>query len=80
MAAPSTTFDLALASGKEIPIEERDASEVTEGFGRRTAPETVTVYNPAFDVTPAKYVTAFVTEHGVLRRPFTAAIRRMMRK
>ncbi len=76
VAAPSTTFDLSLRSGAEIPIEERDASEVTDGFGRRTAPKGVNVYNPAFDVTPSKYIAGLITEVGVLRRPFRQAIAR----
>ena len=78
VAAPSTTFDRAIATGKDIPIEERAAEEVTTCFGRRTAPHQVRVYNPAFDVTPASLITAFITEHGVLRKPFGAAIRRLL--
>ena len=53
IAAPSSTFDLSLADGSQIPIEERDSREITHGFGRQTAPDGVRVYNPAFDVTPA---------------------------
>lgn len=79
VAAPSTTFDFSLRSGEEIPIEERGAEEVTRGFGALTAPEGVGVYNPAFDVTPSKYVTAFITERGVIRRPFTREIRRALK-
>lgn len=71
IAAPSSTFDLSLASGDEIPIEERSAAEVTNGFGQQTAPDDVDVYNPAFDVTPAKYIRALVTEKGVIT-PVTA--------
>jgi methylthioribose-1-phosphate isomerase len=67
VAAPSTTFDLSLASGDQIPIEERAADEITHGFGRQTAPTGVGVYNPAFDVTPAEYITALVTERGLIR-------------
>lgn len=78
VAAPSTTFDRAIATGKDIPIEERAAEEVTSGFGKRTAPDRVCVYNPAFDVTPASLITAFITEHGVLRKPFGTAIRRLL--
>ena len=63
--APTSTIDAAMASGDGIPIEERGAEEITEGFGRRTAPEGVQVYAPAFDVTPAELVTAIVTEHGI---------------
>jgi methylthioribose-1-phosphate isomerase len=66
VAAPGTTFDLAIRSGREIPIEERSATEVAQGFGRRTAPEGVSVYNPAFDVTPARLITAFICERGII--------------
>ena len=72
VAAPSSTFDLSLASGAEIVIEERQTAEVTHGFGRQTAPEGIGVYNPAFDVTPAEYITALITERGVIR-PVNAA-------
>ncbi|MGL4461943.1 MAG: S-methyl-5-thioribose-1-phosphate isomerase, partial [Planctomycetia bacterium] len=61
VAAPSSTFDLTLADGAGIPIEERNPREITHGFGRQTAPDDVAVYNPAFDVTPGELVTAFVT-------------------
>ena len=74
VAAPSTTFDLTLKSGAEIPIEQRAAREVAEGFGRRTVPRGVPVYNPAFDVTPAKYIEGLITELGVLRSPFRKSI------
>lgn len=67
VAAPSSTFDLSLVSGEEIPIEQRSTAEITSGFGRVTAPSGVDVYNPAFDVTPAEYVSAIVTERGVIR-------------
>ena len=70
VAAPSSTFDLSIASGKEIPIEHRDSREVTHGFGRQTAPEGIQVYNPAFDVTPAGLIAAFITERGVVRPPY----------
>ncbi len=72
--APSSTFDLNLASGAEIPIEERGAEEITCGFGKRTAPERVQVYAPAFDVTPANLITAIICEKGVLRPPFKKTI------
>lgn len=67
IAAPSSTFDLTIRTGDEIPIEERASSEVTHGFGRQTAPDGVQVYNPAFDVTPADYIEAIITERGVIR-------------
>jgi methylthioribose-1-phosphate isomerase len=70
VACPLSTIDLATATGAEIPIEERHDSEVTEGFGRRTAPQGVKVYNPAFDVTPHDYVTAIITEKGIVRSPY----------
>ncbi|EKN65503.1 translation initiation factor, aIF-2BI family protein [Neobacillus bataviensis LMG 21833] len=66
VAAPISTIDLETKTGANIPIEERDASEITEGFGKRTAPEGVKVFNPAFDVTPHKLVTAIITEKGIL--------------
>ncbi len=67
VAAPSSTFDLSIASGAEIPIEQRDPREVTHGFGRQTAPEGVAVYNPAFNVTPAERIAAIICERGVIR-------------
>jgi methylthioribose-1-phosphate isomerase len=70
VAAPSTTFDLSLASGDEIPIEERAADEVARGYGARTAPAGIGVYNPAFDVTPAELIAAIVHEGGIVRPPF----------
>jgi methylthioribose-1-phosphate isomerase len=67
VAAPATTFDLSLASGAEIPIEQRAAEEITSGFGPRTAPQNAKVYNPAFDVTPAELIAAIITDRGVIR-------------
>jgi len=67
IAAPSSTFDLSIESGEAIPIEERAAEEITHGFGRQTAPSGVQVYNPAFDVTPAEYINAIITERGLIR-------------
>lgn len=74
VAAPTSSIDRKLGSGAEIPIEQRDASEVTHGLGRQTAPDGVEVYNPAFDVTPAELVSAIITEKGVLRPPYGPAI------
>ncbi len=65
IAAPTTTIDFSLDSGDEIPIEQRPPAEVTRGFGTATAPEGIDVYNPAFDVTPARLIRAIITEHGV---------------
>ena len=67
VAAPSTTFDLSLATGGGIPIEQRDPREITHPFGRSVAPEGIGVYNPAFDVTPAELIAAIVCERGVIR-------------
>jgi methylthioribose-1-phosphate isomerase len=77
VAAPVSTFDLTLASGDAIPIEQRAASEVTHVFGVPVAPEGIAVANPAFDVTPARYVTAIVCERGVARPPFEASLRKL---
>jgi methylthioribose-1-phosphate isomerase len=78
VAAPSSTFDLSLASGEGIPIEQRDPVEVTCGFGKRTAPENVRVYNPAFDVTPAELIAGIITERGILRPPYRESIAQCM--
>src|SRR5262249_40911981 len=67
VAAPRSTFDLTLKDGSAIPIEERAAEEITEGFGRRPPPVGVQTYNPAFDVTPASLITAIVTEAGLIQ-------------
>lgn len=74
VAAPVSTFDLTLASGDLIPIEQRAASEVTHVFGVPVAPENIAVENPAFDVTPARYVTAIVCERGVARPPYRESL------
>jgi methylthioribose-1-phosphate isomerase len=76
VVAPTSTVDLSLATGEEIPIEERRAEEVTHLQGMPIAPEGVSVVNPAFDVTPHRYVTAIVTERGVAREPFGEALRK----
>jgi methylthioribose-1-phosphate isomerase len=75
VAAPISTLDLTLPSGDEIPIEQRAASEVTHVFGVPVAPEGTAVQNPAFDVTPNRYVTAIITERGVARAPYEASLR-----
>ncbi len=66
IAAPSSTFDHSLATGNEIPIEEREPTEITHGFGVATAPTGISVYNPAFDVTPVELIAGIITETGVL--------------
>jgi len=75
VSAPLSTVDLDTPTGADIEIEERPAEEITRGFGRQTAPDGITVYNPAFDVTPADLVTAIITEHGVVRPPYEPALR-----
>jgi methylthioribose-1-phosphate isomerase len=77
VAAPFNTIDLATATGEGIPIEQRDAREVTHSNGKQMTPDGVGIENPAFDVTPAKYITAIITERGVLRAPFGESIRAM---
>jgi methylthioribose-1-phosphate isomerase len=77
VAAPLSSIDMSLATGADIPIEERTAEEITEGFGKRTAPEGVEVYNPAFDVTPHRYVTVLITEKGIVRPPFDEGLRQL---
>ncbi|HEY1294719.1 MAG TPA: S-methyl-5-thioribose-1-phosphate isomerase [Chloroflexota bacterium] len=74
VAAPISTIDLSLASGAEIPIEERSSREVTELSGTPIAPEGVHAAHPAFDVTPARLVTAIITERGVLRAPYSETL------
>jgi methylthioribose-1-phosphate isomerase len=80
VAAPISTLDLTLASGDAIPIEQRAAAEVTHVFGQPVAPAGTTVANPAFDVTPARYVSAIITENGVARAPYEENLRRMATK
>jgi len=77
VAAPVSTVDLATPSGAEIPIEERAPEEVTHVAGTRTAPEGVGVWNPAFDVTPARLVTAIITDRGVVRPPYGETLPRV---
>jgi len=70
VAAPHSTFDFSLKNGDEIPIEERNPEEVYMGFGKRTAPDNIDVFNPAFDVTPNNLITAFVTEEKIFYPPY----------
>lgn len=76
VAAPLSTIDVSLKTGKAIPIEERNSEEVTHFKGTRSAPEGTKVYNPAFDVTPAQCITAIITEKGLLKNPFRLSIAR----
>jgi methylthioribose-1-phosphate isomerase len=79
VAAPTSSIDLETARGADIPIEERSPDEVTEVGGQRIAPTGVAVYNPAFDVTPARLVTAIITERGVARPPYRRSLSRLVR-
>jgi methylthioribose-1-phosphate isomerase len=74
VAAPTSTVDLSLTSGEGIPIEERSPDEVTHFAGQRVAPEGIGVANPAFDVTPHRYIAAIITERGILRPPYGPAL------
>ena len=75
VAAPVSTVDVSLDTGAEIPIEQRRPEEISDGFGRATAPSGVQVYNPAFDVTPSRLVTAIITEKGIARAPYGSTLR-----
>jgi methylthioribose-1-phosphate isomerase len=75
VAAPLSTIDTTLKTGAAIPIEERSSAEVTHLHGQQIAPAKIKVYNPAFDITPAKYITAIITEKGILQEPYLNSIR-----
>ncbi|MGC2370887.1 MAG: S-methyl-5-thioribose-1-phosphate isomerase [Candidatus Sulfotelmatobacter sp.] len=77
VAAPISTVDLACATGDSIPIEQRNAKEVTHIAGKQMTPDGVSIENPAFDVTPAKYVTAIITEKGIAREPYAQSLPRL---
>jgi methylthioribose-1-phosphate isomerase len=77
VAAPISTIDLSCPTGNEIPIEERNAREVTHIAGKQMVPDGVSVENPAFDVTPAQYVAAIITERGIARAPFDTSLRKL---
>ena len=77
VAAPWSTIDLATPTGDQIPIEERSAKEVTHHAGKQVTPDGVGIRNPAFDVTPAKYIAAIITERGVLRGPYSESLKEM---
>lgn len=78
VAAPLSTFDLALSDGSKIPIEERDREEVASVLGKQIAPKNVKVLNPAFDITPNELVTAIITEKGIIRSPYEENIKRVV--
>lgn len=71
VAAPTSTIDLKISTGQEIPVEERDAKEVRNFMGVEVVPEAVNVYNPSFDITPSKFITAIITEKGIISPPYS---------
>jgi methylthioribose-1-phosphate isomerase len=77
VAAPISTVDLACPDGSKIPIEQRNVKEVTHIAGKQMVPDGVGVENPAFDVTPAKYVAAIITEKGIARAPYAESLRKL---
>lgn len=80
IAAPTSTIDNSISDGKDIPIEERGIEEVVNGFGKRTAPEVVKVFSPAFDVTPNELISAIITEKGVLHAPYSRSLLEVVQK
>jgi methylthioribose-1-phosphate isomerase len=80
VAAPTSTIDFEMVSGREIPIEQRNEAEVTMFGGQQVAPKGIDVYSPAFDVTPNELITAIITEEGILRRPYQTAMDHLKKK
>jgi len=80
VAAPISTIDMSLKSGEGIPIEERDPKEVTHILGKQITLAGVKVFNPAFDLTPNRYIEAIITEKGIIRKPFIKNIKSVVRK
>ncbi len=80
VAAPTSTLDLSLSSGRDIPIEERNGREITHLRGRPIAPSGVKTFNPAFDVTPHSHIHGFITEKGIIRKPFKRELRKIKRR
>jgi methylthioribose-1-phosphate isomerase len=79
VAAPLSTIDTAIKTGAGIPIEKRSNAEVTHWMGIQSAPKGMKAYNPAFDITPARYITAIITEKGILKKPYLKSIRKIMK-
>lgn len=79
IVGPTSTIDLNTLTGDDIKIELRDEDEITNGFGKRTVPEGVKAFNPAFDVTDAKYITAFITEKGIVYSPFREKLAKLFK-
>jgi len=80
IAAPKSTFDLSLKNGDLIPIEERHPDEISKGFGRQTAPDGIKIYNPAFDVTPYRLISGFITEEGIIYPPYKTNLKKLFSK
>jgi methylthioribose-1-phosphate isomerase len=80
VAAPLSTVDLSVATGKDIPIEERDPREVTHSLGRAIAPPGVSAWNPAFDVTPNRFITGIITEEEIVRKPYKKVLKALKEK
>ncbi|MFQ5354846.1 MAG: S-methyl-5-thioribose-1-phosphate isomerase, partial [Thermodesulfobacteriota bacterium] len=80
VAAPTSTIDMDIKTGAEIPIEERSTKEITHIAGKRLAPMGIKIKNPVFDVTPARLITAIITEKGVVKKPFKAGIKALFKK
>ena len=80
VAAPTTTIDLKISSGDEIPVEERDGSEIRTCMNVRLVPDEVAVYNPAFDITPAKYITGIITEKGIISPSYSVNLVKVLVK
>ncbi|MBN3039356.1 MAG: S-methyl-5-thioribose-1-phosphate isomerase [Candidatus Omnitrophica bacterium] len=79
VVAPASSFDLTLKSGADIPIEQRDGREVRQVHGRLLAPKKVKVYNPAFDVTPQRLISAIITEKGIFRKPYRTSLKKLLK-
>jgi methylthioribose-1-phosphate isomerase len=77
VAAPLSTVDMAMPEGSKIPIEQRNKKEVTHIAGKQMVPDGVEIENPAFDVTPAKYVAAIITERGIARDPYPESLKKL---
>lgn len=80
IAAPTSTFDFSIDNGMSIPIEERSAQEVREACGQQTAPLQIPTFNPAFDVTPAEFITGIITEYGVITAPYSVNILKLKKE
>ena len=77
VAAPLSSVDLSVPNGEAIPIEERDPEEVTHSLGKATAPAGIAAWNPAFDVTPNRFIEGIITEKGIARKPYRKALKAM---